>query len=684
MTEPSHEYAVVVIGSGAAGLCAALSAAVRGSSVLILEKSALIGGTTAMSGGGTWVPCHHRQAEIGASDSRDEALEYIRAVAPEGWREVEDPLWGAFVDHAPRMLSFLEQHTPLRFTPSLEPDPYVEAPGGKAFGRMLSPRPVPARTIGDWRKRIRGPMFSPWLNYEEAIDNHFYARARRLLIRFGPRIAGRMLTGKRVMGSALVVGLLRGCLDNGCRIETQAPARRLIRRDGRVEGVEITRGGAPVEVYARKGVVLASGGFEWNPDMMAEHFPGPVEWIGSPSTNTGDGQRMAADIGARLERMDQALIFGTKAVPYEGRARGAPAGDYYLPHSMVVNRHGRRFVNEKEMNVGLAFDERDPDTREPLHLPAWRIYDSQFAAKYPLALPGTNSLATRYTDRSLAGLARQIGVDADGLVETAERFSRFARAGVDEDFGRGATHWDRHRMADPDHEPNPTLGTIEKPPFHAYPFKASILGTKGGPRTDARGRVVDRDGEVIPGLYAAGNVMANPFGSKAVGAGTTLGPCLTWGYICGLDAQGRLVVVAADGAVRIDSSHVACSEIAGFRKRFFVLRRGVQIAGEDAGPPHHKLPVAAVFEETSVFAQNPELVVRAAGLSDRIFDPVVRIVEPRLGDRPLAHAETVDILASQFLLQGLDQFRRAVGAAGVHHSQARQIVLGGIRKIEDP
>ncbi len=536
-----HEYDVVVIGSGAAGLCAALSAGARGSRVLVLEKSGLVGGTTALSGGGIWVPCHHHQAEIGVIDSREEALAYIRAVAPDGWHNVEEPLWVAFVDHAPKMLAFVEERSPLRFAPSLEPDPYVEAPGGKRFGRMVSPRPIAATPLGPWRRRIRGPMFSPWLNYEEVHDNHFYAQYKRLLLRLGPRMLYRMATAKRVMGNALVVGLLRGCLQNGCTIRTDAPARRLCPRDGRVAGVEIQCDGETIEVRARKGVVLASGGFEWNARMMAEHFPGPVEWTGSPSTNTGDGQRMAAELGAMLDHMDQALLFGTTAVPYEGHVRGAPAGDYYLPHSMIVNRHGRRFMNEKAMNIGLAFEERDAQSREPLHLPAWRIYDSQFASKYPLALPKSNAIATCYRDRTLEELASRIGVDATGLVETALRFSCFARAGHDEDFGRGSTFWDRHRMIDPKNEPSPTLGTIEMPPFYAYPFKASFLGTKGGARTNARGQVIDRQGEVIRGLYAAGNVMANPFGTKAVGAGTTLGPCLTWGYICGLQVHGESV-----------------------------------------------------------------------------------------------------------------------------------------------
>ncbi len=532
-----HEYDVIVIGSGAAGLSAALSAGARGSRVLVLEKSDLVGGTTALSGGGTWVPCHHHQAAVGATDSREEALDYIRAIAPQGWHNVEEPLWRAFVHCAPEMLTFVEAKSPLRFAPSLEPDPYVEAPGGKRFGRMLSPRPISALSLGPWRKRIRGPMFSPWINYEEVHDSYFYAQPKRILLRLAPRMLYRMATGKRVMGNALVVGLLRGCLQNGCAIWTDASALRLISRDGRIAGVELARDGEPLEVRARKGVVLASGGFEWNEQMMAEHLPGPVEWTGSPSTNTGDGQRMAAEVGARLDRMDQALIFGTTAVPYEGEVRGAPAGDYYLPHSMIVNRHGRRFVNEKQMNIGLAFDERDPDSGEPLHLPAWRIYDSQYASKYALALPKTNAYATCFKDDTLQGLAGQIGVNSPGLVESAARFSRFARTGLDEDFGRGATFWDRHRMTDPNNAPSPTLGTIEIPPFYAYPFKASFLGTKGGARTNERGQVIDRQGEVIRGLYAAGNVMANPFGSKAVGAGTTLSPCLTWGYICGLQAH---------------------------------------------------------------------------------------------------------------------------------------------------
>jgi len=535
------QFDVVVIGSGAAGLSAALAAAVHGARVLVLEKSPLLGGTTAMSGGCIWVPGHHHMARLGVADSREAALSYIRAVSPEGWHNTEEPLWAAFVDHAPAMLRFVEAHTPLRFTPNREPDPYAEAPGGMARGRNVSPAPIRLGMLGPWRDAVRGPAVNLWLNYEEIVDNHVFANPKKWMLRFAPRLAWRKLWRVRTRGTALVIGLLRGCLDRGVQFRRGIAALSLCTAHGRVTGVRTQRDGHDEVIDARRAVVLASGGFEWNEAMMARHFPGPVEWTASPSTNTGDGQRMAAEVGAALDRMDQALIMGTTPVLYEGRVQGLPAADYFLPHSMIVNRHGRRFVNEKQMNIGLAFCARDPATGAPRNLPAWRIYDAQFAARYPHALPKKSIPGNHFQADSLHDLARLIGVDADGLAATARRFSAFAHAGEDADFGRGASVWDRARGGDPDHPANPTLGSIEVPPFYAMPFKASFLGTKGGARTNARAQVLNEAGEPIAGLYAAGNVMANSFGSKGVGAGTTLGPCLTWGYIAGIDASADAV-----------------------------------------------------------------------------------------------------------------------------------------------
>jgi 3-oxosteroid 1-dehydrogenase len=540
----AESFDVVVVGTGAAGLSAALSAVVDGARVLVLEKAPVAGGTTAMSGGCIWAPNNHRMAALGVSDSREAALEYIRAVSPDGWHNAEESLWAAFVDAAPVMLKFLEAHSPLRFIANRDPDPYAETPGGMALGRNVNAAPIRIAQLGEWREKVRRPTMDIRLNYHEVIDTHFFFNPKKGMLRIFHKLAWRKWVDARVRGNALTVGLLKGCLDQGVEIRLSAPVSRLLTDDdaeGAVNGVEYEADGETHRVQVAGGVVLASGGFDWNDEMMAEHFPGPLDWRASPSTNTGDGQRMAAEAGARLDYMDQALLMGTTPVMYEGRLQGQPAADYFLPHSMIVNKHGQRFVNEKQMNIGLPFAEIDPETGTPLHLPAWRIYDGQYAAKYPHALPSKAFEGNHFRAETLAELARQIDVDPDGLVATAERFSGFARAGVDDDFGRGGSIWDTTRGADPTNKPNPTLGAIEKPPFYAMPFKASFLGTKGGARTNEKAQALRDDGTAIPGLYAAGNVMANAFGSKGVGAGTTLGPCLTWGYIAGRDAARAAV-----------------------------------------------------------------------------------------------------------------------------------------------
>jgi 3-oxosteroid 1-dehydrogenase len=533
----SERFDVVVVGTGAAGLSAALTAAVHGARVLVIEKASVVGGTTAMSGGCIWVPNNHHMHQLGLQDSRDAALDYIRAVSPDGWHNAEEPLWATFVDQAPKMLRFVEAHSPTRFNLNRDPDPYTEAVGGMDHGRNVSAAPIRIGKLGPWKDKVRASTIDLRISYEEVVDRFFFANPKQQMPRLLPRLLWRKLTGSFTRGRALTIGLLKGCLDHGVTIWLDTPALSLDTRDGGVRGLEVERAGQSVTIEAARGVILASGGFEWNPEMMAEHFPGPVEWTASPPTNTGDGQRMMADIGAQLDHMDQALVMGTTPVMYEGRLMGQPAADYFLPHSMIVNRHGRRFVNEKQMNIGLAFAELDPETGTPAHLPAWRIYDGQFAARYPHALPSAAIPENRFEASSLAELAKLIDVEADGLVDTARRFSEFARVGVDDDFGRGDSVWDRNRGGDPRHGPNPTLGTIENPPFYAMPFKASFLGTKGGARTNERGEVLNQQDEAIPGLYAAGNVMANAFGSKGVGAGTTLGPCLTWGYIAALSAM---------------------------------------------------------------------------------------------------------------------------------------------------
>ena len=527
---------IIVVGSGAAGLAAALTAAVGGARVLVLEKSALIGGTSAMSGAGTWVPANHHMLAAGLDDSPAQALAYLRATAPPGWQEQEDDLWQAFAAAAPAMLAFLEAHTPLRFELVHHPDLYVEAPGGKFSGRMVSPKPLSRNLVGRWRHRIRGSTLPQLFTYRELVIGPVLDRPLRTIAAMLPTLAYRVLTRRVGMGNALIVGLLKGCLDHGCEIAAGARVCRLLTdAEGRVSGVEAEIAGRVTALPATQGVVLASGGFEWNAELLARHFPGEVGLIGGPHTNTGDGQIMAAAVGAALARMDQANIYPALPTVYEGRRQALPLTVLYHPHCILVNRLAQRFLNEGSPNVGAALDTRDAATGLPVHLPAWQIFDAQYARR--------NRVIMRYARRdgrwlcragSLADLASQIALDPQALAATVERFNGFARAGRDLDFDRGESAWEKFHTGDPKRPGgNGALGAIEQPPFYAAPYQRSILTTKGGPRTDARGQVLRPDGSRIAGLYCAGVAMANPIGTKAVGAGTTIGPCLSWGYICG-------------------------------------------------------------------------------------------------------------------------------------------------------
>src|SRR5579875_3204837 len=359
-----EEADVIVVGSGSAALAAALAAAVGGARVIVLEKAAMLGGTSAMSGAGTWVPANHHMLAAGIADSPTEALTYLRATAPAGWHEEEDSLWQAFVEKAPAMLEFLEAHTPLRFELVHHPDLYVEAPGGKFTGRMVSPLPLSRNLAGPWHKRIRRSTMPQIFTYRELITGTVVSQPVRTLLKWAPRLLYRLLTRRVGMGNALVVGLIRGCLDNGCVILAETRARRLLTDGdgaamGRVIGVEAERRGRRLALRAAKGVVLATGGFEWDPEMRARHFPGEEGLMGSPRTNTGDGHKMAEAVGARLARMDQANIYAVTTTIYEGKRHALPLNELYHPHCILVNRHGRRFVNEGDPNVGVVLDTRD-------------------------------------------------------------------------------------------------------------------------------------------------------------------------------------------------------------------------------------------------------------------------------------------------------------------------------------
>jgi 3-oxosteroid 1-dehydrogenase len=533
---------VVVVGSGAAALTASLTAAVGGLSVVVLEKSDRIGGTSAMSGGGTWIPANHVARAAGVADSREEALTYLRAALPEGWREREEPLWRAFVGNAPDMLEFVEKHSPLRYELIPEPDPMAEQEGGKAFGRMLSPRPISRSVVGTYASKIRRSTLPHIFTYREMMVLDPYHSPVGTVLRLLPELFRRWLTGARGQGNALVTGLLKGCLDKGVRIELGTPVKSLIQDESdRVIGVRAERNGKPLVFHGSRGVLLATGGFEWNEEMREKYFPGPFDRIGSPDTNRGDGQIMANQIGAKLDNMDQANVFPTIPTRYEGRLHGMPTTWQAEPHAIMVGRDGNRFVSEYDYNIGEALDRRDPRTGEPLHLPAWLIADSRFF-RQAIPLRWYASYDPNWVRRAdtVEALAEQIGLPPNALAATVARFNDFCAAGRDEDFHRGESVWERYQGGMKDGETgNVTLGPIERAPFLAIPINRSTVGTKGGVRTNSRGQALRNDGEPIPGLFCAGNVMANPIGTRAVGAGTTIGPVMTWGYICARTMLGN-------------------------------------------------------------------------------------------------------------------------------------------------
>jgi succinate dehydrogenase/fumarate reductase flavoprotein subunit len=311
--------------------------------------------------------------------------------------------------------------------------------------------------------------------------------------------------------------------------------------DGIVTGIEVEQNGETVQIAAR-AVVLACGGFEWNPDLWARFQPGTLAQHCSPPYNEGDALVMASEVGADLANMSEAWLYPGFAIPGEEHEDRPVSrwviGERTLPHAIVVNRFGERFTNEgaNYNDMAKALLVFDPGTYAPRNLPCWSVMDSQYRKSYPIMTVMPRDPDPDWLPKydTLDDLAEGLGIDPVGLMVTIERFNGFARNGKDEDFGRGESAYERW-LGDPN-GPHPCLGTIEEPPFYALPLQLAAAGTKGGPRTNTRGQVMHVRGNPIPGLYAAGNAMAGVSGPGYYGGGGTIGLAMTWGYICGINA----------------------------------------------------------------------------------------------------------------------------------------------------
>lgn len=552
------EVDLLVVGSGAGALVAAVTAAERGAQTLVIEKTEFYGGTSATSGGGIWIPASHSAEVQGQQDSPEEALTYLTALI--GNRVARKKL-ESFVHRAREMAVHMESVSDLRFNAIPYTDYHAELPGGKMGYRSHETNTLDARALAPEDFRSLRPThpsaaflgFIPWTTLEAApmvtrgpgwfctlikviwryasdVGQRFRSRRSRFLV-FGNAIAGHLKNALNEYGGEL---WLSSALEELVRIE-----------EGPVLGARVSREERAINVRARQGVILAAGGFERNQQMRDEYLPGDTQaaWSGGQEGNTGDAIRAGIAAGAAVDLMDEA--WWAPVIKVEAEDRGRPL--FYeraLPGCIIVDQGGHRYTNEARSYdvVGKAMIDASLEGRKTM--PSWIIFDRRFRMKYPMG-PITplipDSLLPRavretfITADSVGALASEIGIAPEVLEATVRRFNGFATAGVDEDFQRGEAAYDQY-YGDQNVKPNPNLAPIQRAPLYAVPVYPGEIGTKGGLLTDEHACVLDRSGGRIEGLYAIGNNAASVMGAAYPGAGSTLGPAMTFGYIAALDA----------------------------------------------------------------------------------------------------------------------------------------------------
>lgn len=563
MNEPSRlwdeEVDVIVVGSGAGGMTAALCAAGEGLKALVIEKSEFYGGTSAVSGGGIWIPCNDDIQKNGGQDSYEAALGYVKLLT-EG--EVPESRIAAYLQNAPEMVRHLARRFGVRFRAvPLYPDYYPNKPGGMEGHRSMEPVEFNAALLGEdfdrQRPPFKGTQVLGRLAMNQVEAHLLFTKGKgwiglllKMMLRYWLDLGWRFKTKRdrrMTLGQALVGQLRHALKQQQVPLWLNTGLAELIEEDGRVTGVVAEREGRLLRLRARRGVVLASGGFESNQQMREQYLPHPtrVEWTGAPPINFGDGIRAGQALGASLGFMN--LVWGSPTVHVPGASSQTTLFvERAMPRCVIVNAKGKRFVNEAAAYPDVVTAMYADAAKGNGAVPAWFIFDAQFRKKYPagLFLPGQmqpdSSLPKDWLDKvyyradTLAALAQKIGVDVRGLAATIERFNAHAVKGEDPDFGKGQTAIDRY-YSDPQNHPNPCLGPLTDGPFYAIRLDPGEIGTKGGLVTDAQARVLREDGSVIAGLYATGNCSAAVMGKTYAGAGSTLGPAMTFAYLAARD-----------------------------------------------------------------------------------------------------------------------------------------------------
>jgi succinate dehydrogenase/fumarate reductase flavoprotein subunit len=549
---------LLVVGSGAAGLAGAVTAAYHGLKVVVAEKASVLGGATAWSGGWMWAPLNPLSQADGIVEDVDQPRTYLRHALGQ---EYDSPRVDALLANAPHMVAFFENHTSLQFmSGTWIADIQGDLPGAGTGGRSVGPKPINARRIRrDLRDKLRpqlyetsflgmgimaGPDLQAFLHATTSVRGFAHSSWR-----VGFHVTD-LITKQRGMqlvnGPALIARLVKSADDLGVMLWIRSPVTRLLTSHGAVKGAIVSTPDGDTTVYARRGALLAAGGFPHDVERRRELFPpgtGEEHWTLAPPETTGDGLRLGESVGGYVETelASPAAWCPVSLVPYRnGRIGRYPhIVDRGKPGVIAVLADGRRFVNEADgyhqyVEAMINAVPRDQEVT------SWLICDHAFQRRYPFGMskpfpvPVLPYVRSGYLKRgeTLAELASNCGIDPVGLERTVEKFNEHARVGLDPDFGRGSTPFNRG-SGDPDHEPNPSLGPLEKPPFYAIKVLPGSFGTFAGLKTDPQSRVLKTDGQPIPGLYAAGSDQANVMGGHYPSGGINIGPAMTFGYIAG-------------------------------------------------------------------------------------------------------------------------------------------------------